>query len=185
MHYKIHPQQLYNQQEEKTMMQKKSLAKMTCLLLAGGLISLAAIQTVTACQTHGPGMKGLGMMKGQAMMQGTNPMAEMMKSRDAFLKDSQELRKSMMMKRAAMKAMMRSAYPDADKIAKLAGEIFDIREQLRAKAEANGMPGMGMMMGGGMMGGGMMGGMKGPNGMHHGCKMMQGGGPMMGGMPQK
>jgi len=160
------------------MMQQKSLMKMTCMLITAGFISLAAIQTVTACQTHGPGRKGPG-MKGQAMMQANNPMMDMIKSRDAFLKDSKELRKSMMMKRMAMKAMMRSANPDADKIAKLAGEIFDIREQLRAKAEASGMPGMGMMMGGGMMGGGMMGGMG------HNCKMMQGGGPMMGGMSNK
>ncbi len=149
------------------MIQRKSLTKVTFLLLAGGVISLAGIQTVTASPDKGGGIPCPTMMGQNGQMS-----EDMVKIRDAFLQDSKELRKSMMVKRAQMRAMMQATNPDPEKVSVLAGEIFDLREQLREKAIKNGLPGHAFM---GPMSKGM--------GMRPGCNMMQKGGPMTGGAP--
>ena len=72
-----------------------------------------------------------------------------------FLQDTKELRKQLAVKQAAKRALMRSAQPDSAQAQQLAGEIFDLQEQLRVKAQAEGLP-MGMM-GRGFKGGPGMG----------------------------
>ncbi len=144
------------------MIQRKSFSKLTLLLFVAGAISLAGIQTVAASPDKD------GKMPCPTMKQNCGMSAEMMKAKDAFLQDSRDLRKSMMVKRSEMRAMMQGTNPNPEKVAALAGEIFDIREQLRAKAIANGLPGHGFT---------------GPPGMRPGCNMMMTGGPMMGGAP--
>ena len=72
-----------------------------------------------------------------------------------FLQETKELRKQLAVKQSAKRALMRSAQPDSAQVQQLAGEVFDLREQLRTKAQAEGLP-MGMM-GRGMNGGPGMG----------------------------
>jgi Spy/CpxP family protein refolding chaperone len=70
---------------------------------------------------------------------------------DAFRKDTTALRRTMMSKRVAMRALMNGTNPDPDQAAKLAGELFDLREQMRSKAKERNLNlpaggcGMGMM----------------------------------------
>ena len=74
-----------------------------------------------------------------------------LKARNTFLSETTELRKNMAEKRAAKRAVMSSTTPDPAKASQLAGELFDLREQLRTKARTAGLP-AGMMMGMGRMG---------------------------------
>ncbi|NLZ17059.1 MAG: periplasmic heavy metal sensor [Desulfobulbaceae bacterium] len=75
----------------------------------------------------------------------------MVQKHNKFLQDTVELRKQMAVKHAEKRSLMRSAQPDSAKVAQLTGELFDLREQLRAKAQTEGLP-MGMMGGGMGMG---------------------------------
>lgn len=81
-----------------------------------------------------------------------------------FFKDNQALHKQMAMKQAEKQALMQSDKPDPQAVAKVAGELFDLRTAMHEKAEAAGvsqylgpMGGRGMGRGMGGMGGGMMG----------------------------
>ena len=116
-------------------------------------MSLAGIQLATASpgpmQGKGPG-PGPGYQK-PCYMQEQQLDEETIKARDALLSETVELRKKMAQKRAEKRALMKSDNPDPAKAAALAGEIFDIREQLRTKATAAGVP-MQMLMGKGRMG---------------------------------
>lgn len=126
------------------------------------------LQAATACPGgKGPGAKHPCAMQGQQLDEAT------IKARDTFLSETTELRKNMTEKRAAMRAVMKSTSPDPEKASKLAGELFDLREQLRTKAKAAGLPAH-MMMGMGRMGSGPMMGCDGPRmgGQHHGGKAM-------------
>lgn len=128
----------------------------------------SGLQVATAV----PGAKGPGpnhpcMMQGQQLDEAT------IKARDTFLSETTELRKKMAEKRTAKRAVMKSTSPDPEMASKLAGELFDLREQLRTKAKAAGLPPQ-MMMGMGRMGDGPM---KGCNcqqmgGRHHGGNKM-------------
>lgn len=71
-----------------------------------------------------------------------------------FLDETRELRKQLTVKQAGMRALLHAAQPDSAQVARLAGELFDLREQLRAKARESGLP-FGMM--GGCRGGHGMG----------------------------
>jgi zinc resistance-associated protein len=77
---------------------------------------------------------------------------DMQKAHEKFLGDTVAIRKQFVEKTATMKALSKAQTPDATKISQLAGEVFDLREQLRVKAKEAGLPmGMGMGMGMGMM----------------------------------
>ncbi len=58
---------------------------------------------------------------------------------DAFLKDTQALRKDIAIKRAEKRALMHADNPDAAAVGKLAGELFDLRAAMHAKAEEAGL----------------------------------------------
>ena len=72
---------------------------------------------------------------------------EMQKAREKFLGDTVAIRKQLVEKNAAMTVLSNADTPDAAKVSQLAGEIFDLHEKLRAKAQEAGLPGMGMGMG--------------------------------------
>lgn len=61
---------------------------------------------------------------------------------DKFYDETKDLRKQMVMKHAEEAALMSATNPDADKAAKLAGELFDLRSTIQAKAEAAGVQGL-------------------------------------------
>lgn len=153
----------------KKMSTKKSLS--LAALLSLGLAFGAAHTTLAQSETSTPAehsaqtmpMNAQTMpMNGPRMMQ-LDP--AMQKAHEKFLAETSGLRKQQMEKHAQMRAIMQSSQPDDAKAARIAGEMFDIQEQIRAKAVANGLPtgmmgsgfggGRGMM---GMMGAGGMGG---------------------------
>jgi len=139
-------------------------------IVAVALIAGLSMATVASANWgrggHGYGFNGDCPMQ-ETMMQGPM-MGQMMQQLDAdtkakitkFFKDNQALHKQMAMKRAEKQALMRSDNPDAQAVAKVAGELFDLRTELHEKAEAAGVSQyLGRMMGGqGKMGGRGMGG---------------------------
>ncbi len=62
------------------------------------------------------------------------------KAREKFLNETTEIRKNLTVKRAEMRAIMAADIPDATRASQVAGELFDLREQLRAKALDYGLP---------------------------------------------
>lgn len=66
---------------------------------------------------------------------------ESQKARIAFFDTTTELRKDMFVKRAEMRAVMNAENPDEKKAAVLAGELFELRTQIQAKADEAGWKG--------------------------------------------
>jgi zinc resistance-associated protein len=134
-------------------------------------LTFTGLQAATASpgetKGRGPGFQHPCPGQGQSFDEATQ------KARDTFLSETTELRKSMAEKRAAKRAVMNSTTPDPEKAAQLAGELFDLREQLRTKAKTAGLP-AGMMMGMGKMNHGAMMPCNGQRmgGRHHGGNMM-------------
>jgi len=111
-------------------------------------IALAISQSALAQPAVDAGVQGKGMPPCQSQM---DPATQ--KVRDKFLTETVELRKQLAEKNAAMQAVLNAGTPDADKASKLAGELFEVREKLRAKAQESGLPMPMLMMGHGDMGG--------------------------------
>ncbi len=84
---------------------------------------------------HGNGQAMMGTMgsRYQAMD------AETKAKYDVFFAATSELRKEMAAKRAAKMAVMRSTNPDPEQAAQLARELFDLRSQMRIKAQEAGI----------------------------------------------
>src|SRR5512145_127814 len=90
---------------------------------------------------------------------------EIQKIHDKFLSDTVAIRKELAEKNAVMRALLNAGTPDTVKASQVAGELFELREKLRAKAREAGLPLPMLMMGqgrdgmpcDGMMGYGMMG----------------------------
>ena len=143
----------------KTTNNKKKLV-MAAILTSG--LALAISQSALAQPGQaGPGGKAMG-----PCYQQLDP--AMAKARDKFLSETVEMRKQMAEKHAVMRAIMNADTPDTVKVGQVAGELFELREKLRAKAQEAGLPfpmmGMGCGMGDGM-GDGMGQGMG--KGRHH------------------
>lgn len=62
---------------------------------------------------------------------------------DAFRSETTELRKQMAMKRAEKQALMASQSPDPQAVAKVEGELFDLRTEMQNKVDEAGLPVMG------------------------------------------
>lgn len=81
---------------------------------------------------------------------------QMVKNSETFLAGTVEQRKQLAEKQAIMQALMAADSPDSAKAGQVAGELFDLREQLRVKAQEAGLPypmlGMGLGRGMGGMG---------------------------------
>lgn len=65
---------------------------------------------------------------------------EMQKAREKFLADTTPIRKEMAEKSAVMRALMHAGTPDTVKASQVAGELFELREKLRLKAQEAGLP---------------------------------------------
>lgn len=92
---------------------------------------------------------------------------EMEKIHEKFLNDTVAIRKELAEKNAALRALLNAGTPDTLKASQVAGEVFELREKLRAKAREAGLP-MPMMMGHGWYGMGCQGAMGyGMKGKHH------------------
>jgi Spy/CpxP family protein refolding chaperone len=122
------------------------------LFVALALIAGLAV-TTAAMADWGRGGRGHGgygdcpQMQGQMFQQLDQATQDKIKQ---FRKDILPLRKEMAMKRAEKKALMKSSTPDAQAVARLAGEMFDIRTTIHEKAE---LAGVDQYIGPGRMGG--------------------------------
>ncbi|NLX19268.1 MAG: hypothetical protein GXY53_08325 [Desulfobulbus sp.] len=65
---------------------------------------------------------------------------EIQKAHDKFLDDTVAIRKELAEKRAVMRALLYAGTPDTVKASQVAGEIFELQENLRAKAKEAGLP---------------------------------------------
>ncbi|MDR3089449.1 MAG: hypothetical protein LBU39_06490 [Desulfobulbaceae bacterium] len=65
---------------------------------------------------------------------------ESQKIKDKFLTETVASRRSLAEKKAALRAMYSSGKADTALASRLAGEIFDLREQLRVEARKTGLP---------------------------------------------
>ncbi len=149
--------------------------KIVALALIAGL-TMATVATA-GWQNGGRGYANCPQVQGQ-MMQGQGPMFQQLDQAtqdkiQQFFKDTQPLHKEMAMKRAEKQALMRSDNPDPQAVAKVTGELFDLRTTMQEKAVLAGVDqyvgpghmgrggrgcGCGMGQGPGMMGqGGGMG----------------------------
>ncbi len=131
-----------------------TMTRTTLMALAVALLTFTGVQAGLAS----PGEKG-GPGYHATMMGCPQVDDKTMAARQKFLDETVDLRKKMVKSRARMRALMSAANPDPAKVSALAGEIFDLREQLRVKARENGLEGMGpmAMMGSGCGCGGPMG----------------------------
>ena len=75
--------------------------------------------------------------------------SEMQKAHDKFLTDTVAIRKELAEKNAVMRALLNAGTPDTIKASQIAGELFELREKLRAKAKEAGLPLPMLMMGAG------------------------------------
>ncbi len=160
---------------------KKALV-ITALVVSMGVLGLQQA-SANKGMGGGPGMGGWCQKGGPGY---TQLDAASKAKVDKFYDETKDLRKQMVMKHAEEAALMNAANPDAAKAAKLAGELFDLRATIQAKAEAAGVQGligcgdcqgMGQGMGRGMghgMGQGMMN--AGPNNMGAGAANSPAGG---------
>jgi zinc resistance-associated protein len=112
-------------------------------------IVLAAILTsglalaITQSAIAQPGYKGhLGQQ--HCLMQ-MDPVAQ--KAREKFLNETVETRKQLAEKNAVMRALMNAGTPDTTQASQIAGELFELREALRLKAQETGLPLPMLMMG--------------------------------------
>lgn len=113
------------------------------------LLAIAVVATlgivgyqVADAGPNGPG--GYGMMgQGYGMMgAGSGPQGldeQTLQAREKFFKETTELRKKMTAKRTELQAVMSGEKPDEKKAAKLSEELYDLREQMRAKALEGGI----------------------------------------------
>lgn len=99
-----------------------------------GSLALATTATANWGKGGGRGYGGCGQMQ-QSQQLDPETKAKVQQ----FLKDHQGLRKELTMKRAEKRALMQSDNPSPEVAAKIAGELFDLRTQMREKAEAAGV----------------------------------------------
>ena len=139
-------------------------------IVAIALVAGLSMATVASAQWGRGGRHWGG--DGDCPMQGQMMQGPMMQQLDPdtrakiskFFKDNQALHKQMAMKRAEKQALMQSDKPDPQAVAKVAGELFDLKTAMHEKAEAAGVSQYLGHMGGRGMGRGMGGGMMGPGG---------------------
>ncbi len=117
----------------------KNLSSKKKYLAAAILVSALAF-TITHSATARPNQ--MGYQSGPCQQQQLDPVTQ--KAQEKLMSETVELRKQMVEKKAAMRAVMAAETPDATKASKLAGELFDLKEQFRTKAQEYGFPTQGM-----------------------------------------
>jgi len=150
--------------------------KMKKLVTAAAILSVIGFVGISAASSHG-GFFNNGYGYGYCGTYGTNGTAftkEDAAAIEKFQADTKDIRKEIVVKRSELNALLSNDNPDEKKVASLTGDLYDLENELDAKAEkvdggnryAYGpMGGYGYGMGPGMMGGygygmgpGMMGG---------------------------
>ena len=122
---------------------KKTLLAVLVALTVG----FAGYQIAGADPGWGGGMGGPGYGNGYCQNYYGGPGGgqgldkETIAKRNKFFDETTDLRKQLVVKRAELKALMHQDNPDEKKVANLTGEMFDLRNQLRKKAEESGIQG--------------------------------------------
>lgn len=111
----------------------KKLLVITALVAGIGFFGL---QQASAGKGEGPGMKS-GCPKGAPCYSQLD--VDTKAKVDKFYNDTKEIRKQIVMKHAEKRALMHSENPDPAKAAKLAGELFDLKATMQAKADEAGL----------------------------------------------
>lgn len=105
-------------------------------------VTLATIIGLTGLTQASAGW-GPGSMGGGSFHPGMQVRAQLddatKKKFDKFMEETQDLRRQMAVKRAESRAMMRAKEPNASEVGKVAGELFDLRSTMRAKAKEAGL----------------------------------------------
>ncbi len=145
------------------MKKRMNTKKLTLITLLSGSIMLAGFTSAIANPNN---MHQRCSGKGTAEIVLDEKTIELRKK---FRDETTDLRKKMIVTRTELSVLMNSTTPDAKEAGRLAGELFDVKEQLKKKADESGLTTTGYMgnghhmNGGGMMGRGMMGGRFGSN----------------------
>ncbi len=121
------------------MQMKKTLA--VAVLVTG--LGLAGINQASAAKDWGGTPAAYGSVPCPCGGQGvgiSNQLDAATKAKiEKFREDTLDLRRQTAMKRAEKKALMQSQTPDATAVARVTGELFDLRETMKAKAELAGV----------------------------------------------
>ena len=117
------------------------MKKITLILIAVAITGFSATQALA-------GRGHQGYRDGGCIQQ--NLTDEQVQARQAFMKDTAELRQSLAVKRGEYRALMAGENPDPKAAGQLSGEIAGLKNQLREKAVAAGVPFKGRGMGHGM-----------------------------------
>lgn len=119
------------------------MKKTALILIAVAITGFSATQALAGRAHHGPS-NGCG--KGYHQ----NLTEEQVQARQAFMKETAGLRQDLAAKVGEYRALMAGDNPDPKTAGKLAGEIAGLKNDLREKAVAAGVPFRGRGMGPGM-----------------------------------
>lgn len=114
----------------------KNKLMMAAILTSG--LTLAISQAAVAQPSQGGGNSPQGAQVDMPCHYQMN--SEFEKTREAFLQDTTTERKLLAQKKAEMRAIMKAGTPDTVQASTVAGELFELREKLRLKAQATGLP---------------------------------------------
>ena len=95
-----------------------------------GVLGLSGISMATPQNYNGCGNYGGAGYCGNWADQGRND-----ENTAAFYEETKELRKSIVVKRSELDALMRQDNPDENKVAKLTGELYDLQTTMEEKAD--------------------------------------------------
>ena len=112
----------------------KNKLMMAAILTSG--LTLAISQAAVAQPSQGGGNGPQGAQVDMPCHYQMN--SEFEKTREAFLQDTTTERKLLAQKKAEMRAIMKAGTPDTVQASTVAGELFELREKLRLKAQATG-----------------------------------------------
>lgn len=134
-------------------------------IIAAVLISGLAIATVSSANWGRGGGRGYNADTCPQLQSSLQADPAVQAKLDTFYNDTAALRKEMVVKQSEKRAIMRGANPDPAVVAKLTGELFDLRTAMRAQAvEAGVSQYVGPRMGAGDRGMGRKGGKGGGRG---------------------
>lgn len=136
---------------------------LAAILTSGLTLAISQAGMAETAQPAQPGPQG----KPDASPSQYQMTTEMQKIHDKFMSDTVAIRKELAEKNAVMRALMNAGTPDTVKASQVAGELFELREKLRAKAKEAGLPMPMLMMGHGGFDGMPCDGMHGMRGKHH------------------
>lgn len=110
------------------------------------LLALAVITTIGLAGFQSAEARSSGGNHGHMMGsgQGRQLDEETAKVHEKFMAETTELRRQMHAKKTELRAVLANEKPDEKKAARLSEELFDLRENMRAKAKESGLSSRGM-----------------------------------------